>query len=155
MRFRLSFRAALILVCLAAISTGTARANDSEVVNPTPKPATEHRFNRKFFFAETAALGLSSAFDWTTSVRCFERGCVEASSRWAIGSRPSESAVIRYGSAWFAADTAAAFFTEKSRNKWVRWAGRMYIGYVSEGHIAAGLRNQTYCHPKGVCVAPH
>jgi hypothetical protein len=136
-------------LCLWLVATGVALAD--EIQNPLPKAAVEWHPSRKIFFAGTTALAISSSFDWTTTVGCVQRGCLEANSRWAIGSHPNNLNIVRFAATSLAVQTTGFYFTERSHYRWVRWAGRAYVAYSVGGHIFFGLRNRRTCRPTSLC----
>jgi hypothetical protein len=136
-------------LCLWLVATEVASAD--EIQNPVPKPAVEWHPSRKIFLAGTAALAVTSSFDWTTTTGCLQRGCLEGSSRWVIGPHPNNPGIVGFASGWFAMQTTGFYFTERSRSRWVRWAGRAYVAYSVGGHIFFGLRNRHICRPASLC----
>jgi hypothetical protein len=136
-------------LCLWAVSSGAVLAD--EIQNPVPKLKAEWHPSRKIFFVGTTALAISSSFDWATTVDCIQRGCQEFGSRWAIGPQPSNPRIIRFASACFAMETTTLYFTERSRHRWLRWAGRAYVSYSVIGHVKSGFRNRTICQPETTC----
>jgi hypothetical protein len=142
-------RTILSVICLGMLSSCVVSAD--EIQNPVPKTNVEWHASRKIFFAGTAALAISSSFDWTTTVGCLQRGCQEGNSRWAIGQYPNNPGIIRFASAFFAMQTTAFYLTERSRHRWLRWAGRAYVAYSVETHLISGFRNRDICQPLGTC----
>ncbi len=149
MNCRSVFQFAAACLCLWLVAARVASAD--EIQNPVPKAAAEWHPSRKIFLAGTAALAISSSFDWTTTVGCIQRGCQEDSSRWAIGPHPNSSGITRFASAWLAMQTTTFYFTERSRHRWVRWAGRAYVTYSVIDHVGHGFRNRGICQPATIC----
>jgi hypothetical protein len=118
--------------------------------NPRPK-ATSDRHREKMFLVEAGALALGKSFDESTTVSCLHRGCYESELSWAVGKHPSTSALTRFFFAEYAATLTGVYFTERSHNNWLRWAGRAFVaGSVAEA-IIAGFHNRGVCRPVGVC----
>jgi hypothetical protein len=136
-------------LCLCLMSSGVTLAD--EIQNPVPKTKVEWHPSRKIFFASTTALAISSSFDWATTVGCLQRGGLERNSRWAIGPHPKNPDIVGFASGLFAMQTTGFYFTERSRYRWVRWAGRAYVAYSVGGHIFFGLRNRGICRPASIC----
>jgi hypothetical protein len=149
MNCRSVFQIAIAGLCFWLVSTGVALAD--EIQNPVPKTKVEWHPKRKIFFTGTAVLAISSSFDWTTTVGCIQRGCQESSSRWATGAYPTNPKIVRFASGWFVMQTTTFYFTERSRYRWVRWAGRAYVAYSVGDHVFFGLRNRGVCRPASLC----
>jgi hypothetical protein len=149
MAFRVLFQIILTFLCLWTLSSGVALADENH--NPVLKTKIERHINRRVFFAFTAALATSSSFDWATTVHCIQRGCYELGSRWALGRIPNNRDIVGFASAELAGQTTTFYFTERSRYRWLRWAGRGYVAYTVGMHLVAGLRNRGICQPASNC----
>jgi hypothetical protein len=149
MAFRVLFQIMVTVLCLWTLSSGATLADENH--NPVLKTKVERHINRRIFFAFTAALATSSSFDWTTTVHCIQRGCYELGSRWALGRIPNNRDIVGFASAEFAGQTTTFYFTERSRYRWLRWAGRSYLAYTVGMHLVAGLRNRGICQPASNC----
>lgn len=51
-----------------------------------------------------------------------------------FGPHPSPAAQAGINLGIFAAQSAAFYFTERSRHKWIRWTGRAFLAHEFEAH---------------------
>ena len=101
---------------------------------PKPKPV--------MWRVGSAMLAGSAAYDWYTTADLRSRGGYEIGSSWAIGRYPSNRKIVAFGSAWTAAEMIGFHYTERSKRRWLRWAGRAYVAWAIEDHIRSGLHNE-------------
>lgn len=101
-----------------------------------PKP------NGKVFWVESTVLAGSSAFDWKTTSDFRQDGWHEINASWAIGRGPDTHKIVLYGVITTGAEIWALRKTERSRNRWLKWAMRGWIAYETEEHVRWGVSNR-------------
>lgn len=101
----------------------------------TPRPKAD----RRIFWAGVSALAASKTADAITTRRSMNRGGWENNP--IFGSHPTPARQAGINAAFFASQVGVFYLTEHSRNHWIRWTGRTYIGLVSANHIDLAVQN--------------
>ena len=117
----------IILLLLAAFTCAAQEKPEA------PKP------NHRVFYVATSILAASSSADFLATSRLLARGGHENNS-W-LGSHPSNARISSFAAAYFAGQTTAFYFTEKSPHRLIRWAGRAYIVFSIEEHARLAACN--------------
>ena len=121
-----TFFLALLLLSTASLAQEKPEA---------PKPKTGH----KVFIAGMSLLAASKTADAITTRQNLDRGYVELNP--IFGRRPSPATQAGINAAFFAGQVIAFHFTEKSSHPFIRWAGRVLIGYQIADHARAAACN--------------
>ena len=100
-----------------------------------PKPKRDCRV----FIVGTALLAASKTADAITTRQALDRGGVEANP--IFGRHPSPAKQAGVNAIVFAGQVLAFHFTERSRKPWLRWVGRVGLGFQIEEHIRAAACN--------------
>ena len=111
----------------------------AQTIQLPDKPAPRHVVltNGKMFWTGVSLLALSQMADGITTRQSLNRGNVEQNP--LFGPRPSPARQAGVGLAFFGVGSTAFYFTERSRNPWIRWGGRAALGctVVVYSHLAA------------------
>ena len=111
-------------------------------------------YNHKAFIAEVSLLAAAKSADAITTRQLLDRGGWENNPVFGRHPSPGKQAGINAGI--FAAQSAALYFTERSRHSWIRWTGRAFLAHAIEEHARlaacnAGIDTRspaiTHCEP--------
>jgi len=102
-----------------------------------PKPHTG-----KVFWAGVTALAAAETFDSIETRRMLNAGGSE--SHPFFGPYPSPARQAATAAALFGAEATIFHFTERSRHWYIRWPGRVGLGYMFAAHVRGGLRCAAY-----------
>ena len=133
-----------------------AQHHDSLPEAPKPKPESlvvESRdyHSSKVFWLGTALLAASNTADGITTRQVLDRGGQELNPMF--GRHPSPARQAGIDAALFAVQVIAFHFTERSRYKPVRWAGRLFIAYQIADYTRAAACNSQI--GAGIQFNPH
>jgi hypothetical protein len=98
-----------------------------------PKP------NHRIFYFTTTLLATSSSADFLTTRQLLDRGGHENNS--LLGSHPSNGRITAFAASYFAAQSTAFYFTERSPRRIIRWMGRAYMGLAIFEHARLAACN--------------
>ena len=98
-----------------------------------PKP------NRRVFIAGVVSLAVAKTYDAVSTQNLLNRGGWENDP--IFGKHPSSARLAATNAAMFLGEVAVFHFTERSPNKWVRWAGRTFLATTVADHVRAGACN--------------
>ena len=93
-----------------------------------PKPKHE----RKVFVTGVSLVAASKTADAITTRHLLDRGDWENNPAFGRHPSPTQQAGIHLGI--FTAQSTVFYFTERSRHKWIRWAGRTFVGQAIIEH---------------------
>jgi len=107
---------------------------------PQPKP-----FNKKIFWTGVSLLAAAKSADAWTTARVLDGGGWE--SNLTLGKHPSTPHLAGHAAAMFAGQSAAFYYTERSRRAWIRWTGRALMVFAIEEHTRLAACN-SHIDPK-------
>ena len=119
----------LVLLLFPAISSA------QKILPDNPKP------NHNIFFIGVSVLAIAKTADAVSTEELLNRGGWENDP--VFGKHPSPTRLAGANLSIFAAEAAAFRFTEQSRHRWIRWAGRAYIGLAVEEHFRLAVCNSS------------
>ena len=138
----------LLGILLALMFCAPAHAQDrgSLTVPPHAKNGIlipkDAKPSKKIFWLGTAALASAETFDSINTRRMLNAGGSE--SHPFFGPHPSPARQAATAGALFGAEATIFHFTERSRHWYVRWPGRVGLGYMVAVHIQGGLSTAAY-----------
>ena len=97
------------------------------------------QLNRRVFLTGAISLAAAKAADAITTRQLLNNGGVELNSIY--GRHPSVGRQVGVNLGFYAAQTTAFYFTERSRSRWVRWAGRTWLTGVVVNHAQLAACN--------------
>lgn len=103
------------------------------------KPETPKANGKIVFYSMTTLLAASKSADALTTVGNLDRGNIEYNP--ILGLHPSPARLAGFNAGYFAVQSAGFYFTEKSSHRWIRWAGRAYIGLTIADHAQLAACN--------------
>jgi hypothetical protein len=136
--------AVLILASSLIISTTTKAIPEAPTpkVEGEPKPAAA-RLDKRVFLTGTILLAAAQAADLTTTRQCLDRGACHEMDPLYGARYPSAERQAGLGIVYFTTRVALFYFTEKSQNRFVRWAGRTMMVGFTVGHAVEAEKGAT------------
>jgi hypothetical protein len=110
-------------------------AQQPQPLPDAPKPKPEVRsshLNPRIFWTGVSLLAASKTADAISTRRLLNDGGWETNSIY--GREPSPGRQAGINAAFFAGQISLFYLTERSSNRYIRWAGRTYIGLQVANH---------------------
>jgi hypothetical protein len=115
-------------------------AHAQDTLPDAPKPKPQH--SRKVFWIGVTALATAETFDSVETRRGLNVGGSEANP--FFGPHPGIARQSLTAAGLFAAEATVFHFTERSRHWYIRWPGRVGLGYVVVIHVRAGFGDAAF-----------